>query len=326
MEKVKVGLVGAGGYTGGELIRLLIHHPQADLIFAHSLSQQGKKLYHTHPDLLGETEMEFTAQLDDSIDVLFLCLGHGESRVFLENHFIKDRIKIIDLSQDFRLNPHFDSREFIYGLPEINRKKIQKAGNIANPGCFASAIQFAILPLVDQKPEGVFESVIFGTTGSTGAGQSPQATSHFSWRNQNVSVYKAFTHQHLGEIQKTLSQIHPQGAFNLQFIPQRGNFSRGIMVSVVLKSEWSLKDLLNLYQEFYLHEPFVFISDRNIDLKSVVNTNKVFISLEKDGENVLINASLDNLIKGASGQALQNMNIMMGLEETLGLKLKSIAY
>lgn len=325
MKKVRVGIIGSGGYTGGELIRLLVNHPEVDLVFAHSQSQKGKKLYDTHPDLLGETEMEFTAQLEDPTDILFLCLGHGESRVFLDQNLVSESIRIIDLSQDFRIENQFQNRKFIYGLPELKRTKIKSARNIANPGCFASAIQFALLPLIHQK-EPVQDWVIFGTTGSTGAGQSLNPNSHFSWRNQNLSIYKAFNHQHLEEINNTFSGIQPLTNFNLHFIPQRGNFSRGIMISAVLESPLPLSEIEKIFRDYYENEPFVFISNRNIDLKSVVNTNKVFISFEKQGDNLLINCVLDNLLKGASGQALQNMNIMMGLEETLGLKLKSIGY
>jgi N-acetyl-gamma-glutamyl-phosphate reductase len=326
MKKVKVGLLGAGGYTGGELIRLLVNHPEVDLVFAHSQSQAGKKVYSTHSDLLGETELEFSSTLDLSIQVLFLCMGHGESRAYLEKDALPSSISIIDLSQDFRIISHFEDREFIYGLPEINREKIRHAHNIANPGCFATTIQLALLPLVSQANPNNQDWTLFGTTGSTGAGRGQSSTSHFSWRNQNLSVYKAFTHQHLEEIKKTFHEVHPGVNYSLHFIPQRGNFSRGIMVSVVLKTDLSLNSVKTLYQDFYQKEPFVFVSENPVDLKSVVNTNKVFISFEKHEDHLLINACLDNLIKGASGQALQNMNIMLGLEETLGLKLKSIAY
>jgi len=326
MNKVRVGLVGAGGYTGGELMRILVNHPGSDLVFAHSKSQAGKKVFTTHADLLGETEIEFTGEIQEDLDVLFLCLGHGESRKFLEEATIPLSIRIIDLSQDFRIDPKIQDREFIYGLPEENREKIKSARNIANPGCFATTIQLSLLPIL-HKPEGYSsEWTVFGTTGSTGAGRGLGDTSHFSWRNQNISVYKAFTHQHMLEINKTFRSITMDFSPSIQFIPQRGNFSRGILVSVVLKTDHSLEEVENLYKAYYQNEPFVWISEKNIDLKSVVNTNKVFISFEKEGENLLINASLDNLVKGASGQAIQNMNIMMGLEESMGLKLKSVGY
>lgn len=324
-SRARVGIVGAGGYTGGELIRLLINHRYVEIISAGSQSQAGKFLYETHPDLLGETSMVFSKEVETNLDYLFLCMGHGESKQYLENHSFPSGVKIIDLSQDFRLNESLADRKFVYGLPELNRDKIKTAQNIANPGCFATAIQLSLLPLITAGVKLLSDITLFGVTGSTGAGRGLSETSHFTWRTNNLSVYKAFQHQHLAEIRKSFLEISPSLP-PIHFIPQRGNFSRGILVSVVLKTYLDLNEVKDLYQEFYSNEPFVFISDKTIDLKSVCNTNKVFISFEKQGEELLINTSLDNLIKGASGQAIQNMNLMAGFHETEGLKLKSIAY
>ena len=325
-KRIRIGIIGSGGYTGGELIRILVNHPLVEIAFAHSQSQKGKPVWNTHLDLLGETDLIFTDQIETDIEVLFLCLGHGESKVFLEGYSFPDSLRIIDLSQDFRLNPWFGNREFIYGLTEINRDQIKTSKNIANPGCFATAIQLSLYPLLKESIELLSDINVFGTTGSTGAGRSPSETSHFSWRQNNLSIYKAFDHQHLKEIKRNLGQVRTGFQSSIQFIPQRGNFSRGIMVSCLVKVKEEIERIKEVFDQTYQNDEFIFRSDKNIDLKSVVNTNKVFISLEKNQEELLINLSLDNLIKGASGQAVQNMNLMMGIDETLSLRLKSIAY
>lgn len=325
-EKVKVGIVGSAGYTGGELIRLLINHPYVEIVFAHSGSNAGKSIASVHNDLFGDTQLLFSDTLSEDIDVLFLCVGHGNARVFLENNTIADHIKIIDLSQDFRLekNSSFQNREFIYGLPELQRDKIKQASYIANPGCFASNIELALLPL---GMAGLLNGEVHvnATTGSTGAGQQPSMTSHFSWRDNNLSVYKAFEHQHLNEIGETLSKktgIKP----TINFIPQRGAFPRGIFSSIYLPSELAIEEAYEIYESYYESHPFTHISKDNIDLKQVVNTNKCLLHLEKHDGNLFIVSILDNLLKGASGVAVQNMNLLFGLEETAGLRLKASAF
>lgn len=324
--KIRVGIVGSAGYTGGELIRLLLNHPHVDLVFAHSESQAGKPLYTVHTDLLGDTDLTFASTLDDSIDVLFLCVGHGNARAFLEKNPVAEHIKIIDLSQDFRLKDkaHFMNRDFIYGLPELYRKEIKDAKNIANPGCFATTIELALLPMAHANHlRGPIH--VHATTGSTGAGQAPGATTHFSWRNNNLSVYNAFTHRHLHEIRETLTS--PKGYMaQLHFIPQRGAFSRGILAAVSLETEATLETLVDLYKQYYQTHPFTHVSEAPIDLKQVVNTNKCFLHLQKQENQLLIVSISDNLLKGASGQAVQNMNLLFGLEETAGLKLKASAF
>lgn len=322
-DKIKVGIVGGAGYTGGELLRLLLNHPAVDLVFIHSKSQANKPVYTVHADLFGDTEMQFTAVIQQNIDVVFLCLGHGDSQVFLnENHFDQS-IKIIDLSQDFRLKK--EGNPFVYGLPELNRDLIKQANYIANPGCFATAIQLALLPLANQQelPKSIY---IQAVTGSTGAGQSLANTSHFSWRANNLSVYKAFTHQHLGEIGESLAQLQPNHPAMLKFIPERGDFARGIFASVVMESTLSIEELQALYANFYETHPFTHFSKEGIHLKQVVNTNKCLISIDKNQDDVLITSAIDNLLKGAAGQAVQNMNLLFGLEEKTGLKLKASAF
>lgn len=325
-EKVKVGIVGSAGYTGGELIRLLIHHPNVNIIFAHSESNAGRPISSVHKDLLGDTELSFSSDLSHDIDVLFLCVGHGNARKFLEQNPIPSNIKIIDLSQDFRLKEKsvFHGKHFIYGLPELNREEIKTAGYIANPGCFASNIELGLLPL-GMSGLLTAEVHVNATTGSTGAGQQPSATSHFSWRDSNLSVYKAFSHQHLNEIGETLSKksnLKPK----IHFIPQRGAFTRGIFSSIYLRSDLSLDEAYQLYSDYYKNHPFTHLSEENIDLKQVVNTNKCLIHLEKHDGYLLIISMLDNLLKGASGVAVQNMNLMFGLKETAGLGLKASAF
>lgn len=325
-EKIKVGIVGGAGYTGGELIRLLLHHPKVDLSFMHSRSNTGNSIATVHPDLLGETDLVFTGDLSDGIDTLFLCVGHSEAKKFLAENKIAQHVKVIDLSQDFRLSGYtqVDGREFTYGLPELNREQIKTASNIANPGCFATGIQLGLLPLA--KAGLLNEEVnITGITGSTGAGLSLSATSHFSWRANNIQAYKTLSHQHLNEINQSLVQL---GAATprLYFVPWRGDFTRGIFVSSTLTCSLTIGDLYDLYTDFYKDHPFTFISRQEIFLKQVVNTNKCVIQLEKVGTKLVVHTAIDNLLKGASGQAVQNMNLLFGLDEREGLGLKSIAF
>lgn len=351
MNKIKVGIIGGAGYTGGELLRILINHPHVEITSIHSNSNGGNLISDVHTDLLGDTDLKFTDQLSQDIEVLFLCVGHGDARKFLETNFFNDNIKIIDLSQDFRLkdkslkpfsrkklkaeslkqNNTIESQPsassltpsaFIYGLPELNKEAIKSAQNIANPGCFATCIQLALLPLAKV---GLLKSEIHvsATTGSTGAGQKPTETSHFSWRNNNLSVYKAFEHQHLNEIGESLIQLQADFKNSLNFIPYRGDFTRGLMATTYLDCDLTLEEAEKIYQDFYADAPFTHISKQNIDLKQVVNTNKCLIHLEKHGNKLMILSIIDNLLKGASGQAVQNMNLMFGLQEMAGLKLKA---
>jgi len=319
-RKIKVGIMGGAGYTGGETIRLLLNHPQVELVFVHSRSNAGKPVYAVHTDLTGDTEVSFTDSLSSDVDVLFLCLGHGESKKFLQENPMPEAIKVIDLGNDFRLGDTVNGRSFVYGLPELNRDKIKSASNIANPGCFATAIQLGLLPLASK---GLLDEVYTtGITGSTGAGQKSQDTTHFTWRANNISAYKTLAHQHVDEINKSLKQLQPTFQNNLNFIPWRGDFTRGIFVSSVVESDKTLEALNALYEQFYKDHSFTIVSDRMIDLKQVINTNKCLVFLEKEGNKLVIHTAIDNLLKGASGQAVQNMNLMFGLDETLGLKLK----
>lgn len=325
MKKISAGIIGGAGYAGGELLRLLLQHPHANVAFVQSKSQAGKKVTEVHRDLFGETEMEFIA-LPPGADILFLCSGNNESKKFLEENKVSPGTKIIDLSQDFRINPDKQcENKFVYGLSEWNREEISKAEFIANPGCFATAIQLALLPLAEKQLL-KNEIHISATTGSTGAGQSLSETSHFSWRNNNISAYKAFTHQHLGEIMQSI--LLRQRDFNTEvnFIPNRGNFSRGIYASVYMNSDLSEGEALEIFKTAYRDSPFVHVCPPGIDLKLVVNTNKCFISIEKHEKKLLVTSVIDNLLKGAAGQAVQNMNLMYGLEETTGLKLKAVAF
>ena len=327
MGAIRIGIVGGAGYTGGELLRILINHPRAEIVFVHSKSNAGKPVSNVHTDLIGDTDIRFSDTISQDIDVLFLCVGHGDARKFLDANSIAERIKIIDLSQDFRLshNSVHGNRNFVYGLPELNKENIKNAANIANPGCFATCIQIGLLPLAASGNLNA-EVHINATTGSTGAGQSPGATTHFSWRNNNLSIYKAFEHQHLNEIGESL--MHLQKDFNkeLSFIPQRGNFTRGILATMYLESNLSLEDAQQIYTHYYASHPFTHISKDNIDLKQVVNTNKALVYLEKHGSKLFIISIIDNLLKGASGHAVQNMNLMFGLEETEGLRLKGVGF
>lgn len=323
MAMIKAGIIGGAGYTGGELIRLLLNHPGVETSFIHSRSNAGKPVHTVHQDLLGETDLIFTGELNDDIDVLFLCLGHGESKKFLAENKIAERIKIIDLANDFRLTMHSEiaNRKFIYGLPELNRDKIKTADNIANPGCFATCIQLGLLPLA--KAGLLSDIYTTGITGSTGAGQSLSTTSHFSWRSNNIQAYKTLTHQHLGEIGESLLHLQPKNDIDLSFVPWRGDFTRGIFVSSTLHCGLSLEELNKFFEDYYKTHPFVQVSRDAIFLKQVVNTNKAVIQLEKAGSKLVVHSAIDNLLKGASGQAVQNMNLLFGLDETSGLKLKA---
>ena len=322
-NKIRVGILGAAGYTGGELTRILLHHPGAEIVFVHSKSHAGKPVSSVHQDLGGETSLVFVGELSRDIDVLFLCVGHGEAREFLNSQPIDAKIRIIDLSQDFRLTgtPSIPGRNFVYGLPELNREKIKVAANIANPGCFATAIQLGLLPLAAT---GMLREIFTtGITGSTGAGQTLSATTHFSWRANNIQPYKTLTHQHLEEVHQSLSQLQGSGKAEVNFVPWRGDFTRGIFVSSQLRSELSIDELEGLYQNYYNEHPFVVVSKEPIFLKQVVNTNKCVIQLEKMGDRLVVHSAIDNLLKGASGQAVQNMNLLFGREETMGLKFKA---
>ncbi|GAB2766455.1 N-acetyl-gamma-glutamyl-phosphate reductase [Rhabdobacter roseus] len=327
---IQVGIVGAAGYTGGELLRILLNHPHATIAFAHSNSQAGKPVYATHTDLLGDTDLEFSggdiAPLLEALDrtgvgVLFLCSGHGESRKFLAAHQVPDSIPVIDLSTDFR----DESEGFVYGLPELQREAIRQAHKIANPGCFATSIELALLPLAQA---GLVQADVHvsAVTGSTGAGQALSTTTHFSWRNNNLSIYKAFTHQHLKEIRMSLTKLQGTFAQPVHFIPYRGDFTRGIMANVYTPYEGTLEDALELYRDYYAAHPFTHVSVNAIDLKQVVNTNKCLVHLEKHDGQLLITSIIDNLTKGASGQAVQNMNLLFGLPEDAGLRLKAPAF
>jgi len=323
VNKIHAGIVGGAGYTGGELLRLLINNPFVNIKFIHSNSNAGNLISKVHADLLGETDLHFTGELSNDIDVLFLCVGHGDAKKFLAANAIAEKIKVIDLSQDFRLanNVTFNDRYFVYGLPELNKEAIRSAKNIANPGCFATAIQLGLLPLA--KHGLVNEVYTTGITGSTGAGQGLSTTSHFSWRANNIQAYKTLSHQHLNEIGQTLLQLQPSGNIEINFVPWRGDFARGIFISSQLKCDLSIEELTLIYEDYYASHPFVTISKEPIFLKQVVNTNKCIIQLEKIGNKLVVHSTIDNLLKGASGQAVQNMNLMFGLDETAGLKLKA---
>ncbi|WP_185871980.1 N-acetyl-gamma-glutamyl-phosphate reductase [Blattabacterium cuenoti] len=325
---IKIGIIGGAGYTAGELLRLMIHHPKIIIKSVVSKSNQEKFIHLIHQDLLGEIDnMKFTRSLKKELDVVFLCSGHGESRKELNNINILEKTKVIDLSQDFRIfhQSSFKKRNFIYGLPELQKKIIKKSNNIANPGCFATAILLAILPLAKNQllKNNIHISAI---TGSTGSGRKNSDTNHFSWRNNNISVYKIFQHQHLQEIQQTIHQVQNNFCNKIYFVPYRGNFSRGIIITLYTHTIFSLEKNKEIYKEFYKNHPFVNISDVNIDLKQVINTNKCILYLIKENDQLIVISIIDNLIKGASGQAIQNMNIIFNLDETCGLKLKSIRF
>ena len=321
---IEVGIIGGAGYTAGELIRLLLNHREANLNFIYSTSNAGNKVYKVHQDLVGDTDLEFSSTINPDVDVLFLCLGHGNSKAFLETHKFSSTTKIIDLSNDFRLEKDrdFEGMHFVYGLPELQKDAIKKAHYIANPGCFATGIQLAILPLAAHH---LLKSDVHvnAVTGATGAGTSLSDTTHFSWRDNNFSHYKAFNHQHLGEINESIHVLQKQATSNVILIPNRGNFSRGIFVTAYTDFDGSLEDAKKLYKAYYKEAAFTFVSDDDIHLKQVVNTNKCILHLQKHNNNLLITSIVDNLLKGASGQAIQNMNLMFRFEETEGLLLKA---
>jgi N-acetyl-gamma-glutamyl-phosphate reductase len=325
--KIKVGIAGGAGYTGGELLRIIINHPNVEIKYVYSTSQAGNQVHATHKDLLGETDLVFSNELQE-VDVLFLCLPHGKSKVFLEDKNISETTKIIDLSTDFRHSIEdfeSDTSGFVYGLPEFQKDKIKVATKIANPGCFATAIQFALLPLA--KAGKITDAIhISAVTGSTGAGRVPSDTSHFSWRNGNISVYKQFTHQHLKEIKATLKHLQPSFNQAVNFVPYRGNFTRGILASVYTKFAGTKEEAILLYKSYYKDHPFIHFVDGDLDLKQVVNTNKCILQVELYDGNIYIQSAIDNLLKGASGQAVQNMNLLFGLEEKAGLRLKTVAF
>ena len=323
MQKINIGMVGGAGYTGGELLRVLLRHPNAHISFVHSTSSAGELVSKVHADLLGDTQLKFTNTLDQNIDVLFLCVGHGDANKFLTANEIKASIKIIDLSQDFRLagSAAIGDRNFVYGLPELQREAIKSATNIANPGCFATAIQLGLLPLAAK---GLLKEVYTtGITGSTGAGQGLSNTSHFSWRANNIQAYKTLQHQHLNEIVQSLAQLQGNQNAEVNFVPWRGDFTRGIFVTSVVSADLSLEALYDLYNAYYEGHAFTHVSKNNIDLKQVVNTNKCIIHIEKQGNKIAIHSVVDNLLKGAVGQAVQNMNLIFGIDEAVGLQLKA---
>ncbi|RWY50255.1 N-acetyl-gamma-glutamyl-phosphate reductase [Mucilaginibacter gilvus] len=326
-SKIRAGIVGGAGYTGGEMLRILINHPHVDIVFVHSTSSAGKHVYDVHTDLFGDTDLQFASELSNAIDVLFLCVGHGDAKKFLEANEIPNNIKVIDLSQDFRLsqNSKLKNKNFVYGLPELNREAIKSADNIANPGCFATCLQLGLLPLA-SKGLLTHEVHVTATTGSTGAGQSLSPTTHFTWRNDNLSVYKSFSHQHLNEIGQSLKQLQPGFAEAVNFVPYRGDFTRGIIASIYTESDLSEAEALQLYKEYYAGHAFTHVTNKDIDLKQIINTNKCFVQVKKHDNKIFLISIMDNLLKGASGQAVQNMNLMFGLDERAGLRLKAIGF
>ena len=321
---IRIGILGAAGYTGGELIRLLLNHPEAEIVFANSESNAGNLVADVHEGLYGATDLRFTDEMPfNDVDVVFFCFGHGKSEAFLKEHAIPQHVKIIDLAQDFRLAA--PGNDYVYGLPEINKDKIATAQHVANPGCFATCIQLALLPAASMKI--ITENVsVNAITGSTGAGQKPSATTHFSWRNNNMSIYKAFTHQHVPEIRQSLTQVQGYLDADIDFIPYRGDFARGIFATAVVRTDKPIEEVIEGYKQFYANAAFTHYVDKAIDMKQVVNTNKALVHCDKYGRKLLITSTIDNLLKGAVGQAVQNMNIMFGINETTGLNLKSSAF
>tara|TARA_X000000950_G_scaffold62151_1_gene75870 strand:+ start:326 stop:1297 length:972 start_codon:yes stop_codon:yes gene_type:complete len=321
----KIGIIGGSGFTGGELIRILLNHPKLKIKFIYSLSQNGKNVHEIHPDLLGKTDIIFSDQVSTDIDVLFLCLGHGKSRIFLDKYNFKSDTIIIDLSSDFRLtnNNKYKSRNFLYSLPEFNREKIKQSKSIANPGCFATAIQIGLLPLITNNliKNDIHVNAI---TGSTGAGRISSDTNNFNWRNNNLSIYKPFNHQHLNEIYQTLNIMGNNS--KIYFVPYRGNFTRGIFTSIYIKFDDEIENIKSIYKDFYESHPFTFLSKNDINLKEVINTNNCHVNIESHESIIHITTVIDNLLKGASGQAVQNLNIIFGYEESLGLNFKGSIY
>ncbi len=340
MDKIRIGILGAAGYTGGELIRLLLNHPQAEIVFANSESNAGNPVSDVHEGLVGDTELRFSSEMPfDEVDVVFFCFGHGKSEAFLKEHTIPESVKIIDLAQDFRIAGEHD---YVYGLPETHREQIKQAQHLANPGCFATCIQLGLLPLA--KAGWLTQDIsVNAITGSTGAGQKPTATTHFSWRQDNMSVYKLFTHQHLHEITQTLNELRPQNTprvidtldepeatdgITVDFIPYRGNFARGIFCTAVIRldSPRTAEEVAQLYRDYYRDAAFTHYMEKDIDMKQVVNTNKALVSTRVFGRKVVVTSAIDNLLKGAVGQAVQNMNLMFGIAEDCGLRLKASAF
>ena len=320
---IKIGILGAAGYTGGELIRLLLNHPEAEIVFANSESNAGNLVSDVHEGLIGDTDLKFTDQMPfDDVDVIFFCFGHGKSEQFLKEHTIPAKVKIIDLAQDFRIK---GSHDYVYGLPEINKSEIAKAQHVANPGCFATCIQLGLLPAAKM---GLlkYDVAVNAITGSTGAGQKPGATTHFSWRNNNLSIYKPFTHQHLAEIRQSLIQLQGSLDVDIDFIPYRGDFARGIFCTEVIRTKANAEEVIEGYKDFYRNAAFTHYSEKAIDLKQVVNTNKCLVHIDAFENKLLVTTAIDNLLKGAVGQAVQNMNIMFGIDETAGLRLKASAF
>lgn len=323
-DMIKIGIVGGAGYTAGELCRILLNHPEAEIVFIHSESNAGNYIADVHEGLYGETDLRFTDQLPiEEVDVLFFCFGHGKSTSFLAEHYVPADVRIIDLAQDFRLEA--EDNDYVYGLPELNRNRIIGARHVANPGCFATCIQLGLLPLAKA---GLLEGDISvnAITGSTGAGVKPSATTHFSWRSGNMSIYKAFNHQHVPEILQSIRHLQPEFDGRLDFIPYRGDFPRGIFATEVVRCDRSEEEIAAIYTDFYSEAPFTHYVGRSIDMKQVVNTNKCIIHTERHDDKLLVTACIDNLLKGASGQAVQNMNLMFGLEETTGLRLKPLGF
>ena len=318
---IRVGILGAAGYTGGELIRLLVNHPEAEIVFANSESNAGNPVAEVHEGLYGDCDLKFTSEMPfDEVDVVFFCFGHGKSEAFLKEHSIPEKVKIIDLAQDFRLEA--PGNDYVYGLPEINKERIAKAQHVANPGCFATCIQLGLLPAANMGL--ITEDVaVNAITGSTGAGQKPTATTHFSWRMGNMSIYKAFNHQHVPEIKQSLRQVQGHLDADIDFIPYRGDFARGIFATEVIKTDKPLEEIVEGYKAFYKDARFTHYVDKAIDMKQVVNTNKALVHCDKYGDKLLVTSTIDNLLKGAVGQAVQNMNIMFGIDEAAGLRLKA---
>jgi len=322
---IRIGILGAAGYTGGELIRLLLNHPEAEIVFAHSESNAGNLVSDVHEGLMGDTFLRFSSEMPfEDTDVVFFCFGHGKSEAFLKEHTIPNHVKIIDLAQDFRIKRE-DGNNFVYGLPEINREEIRHAQHVANPGCFATAIQVALLPAANLNML-KYDVAVNAITGSTGAGQKPGATTHFSWRADNMSIYKPFEHQHIAEIRQSVKQVQGYLDADIDFIPYRGPFARGIFCTAVIRTLVPEDAIIEAYKDFYRDAAFTHYSDKPLDLKQVVNTNKALVHCEKHGNKLLVTSCIDNLLKGAVGQAVQNMNLMFGLNETAGLQLKASAF